>query len=579
MQGTTKNDLIIRIGGEGGEGVISVGDFITQACAHAGLDVYTFKTFPAEIKGGYAMYQVRASTERLYNQGDTFDVLCAFNGEAYNMNRASLRPGTAIVYDSPSDFTPDIPPGVFAYPIPMTQTAKEMNNSRAKNMVAMGAMSILFNIPVESLREVITAKFTRKGEGVVKGNLAAFERGRELAQALNKTDPWTLGTPKGKQDVIVMSGNNAIGLGALIAGLDFFAAYPITPATEVAIYVAKHLPKRGGTLIQAEDEIASISQVLGASYAGKKSMTSTSGPGLSLMSEMLGMAFMAELPCVVVDVQRGGPSTGLPTKHEQSDLFLAIHGGHGDAGRIVLSVESIHDCIDLTVVAFNLAEKYQCPVLLLSDGSLAFSTQNVPYPDPSSYTIVNRKRWDGEGEYRRYALTEDGISPMADPGTPGGMHIATGLEHSEAGLPSYASANHEAMQAKRFNKLKNVVNDVAPVEVDGDGAAERGDIADLGLIAWGSTIGVVREALQRLRAEGYKVSGFYPKLLNPLPVQQFEDFGASCKRLLLPEVNFQGQLAHFVRAETSLRPESYTICGGMPFTPEMIVNKVKEILA
>jgi len=573
MKGITKNDLIIRIGGEGGEGVISVGDFITQACAHAGLDVYTFKTFPAEIKGGYAMYQIRASTEQLYNQGDTFDVLCAFNGEAYDMNRASLKPGTAFVYDSPGDFTPDIPPGVFAYPIPMTQVSKEMNNARAKNMVAMGALSILFNIPVESLRKVIAAKFGRKGEDVVKGNLAAFERGRELAKALDKTDPWTLGTPKAKRDAIVMSGNNAIGLGALIAGLDFFSAYPITPATEVAIYVAKHLPKRGGTLIQAEDEIASISQVLGASYAGKKAMTSTSGPGLSLMSEMLGMAFMSELPCVVVDVQRGGPSTGLPTKHEQSDLFLAIHGGHGDSGRIVLSVESIQDCINLTVVAFNLAEKYQCPVLLLSDGSLAFSTQNVPYPNPDDFHVVNRKRWSGEGEYRRYALTDDGISPMADPGTPGGMHIATGLEHNEAGLPSYSSANHEAMQAKRFRKLKEVVNDVDPVEVDGDGAA------DLGVIAWGSTIGVVREALQRLRAEGYKVKGFYPKLLNPLPVQQFEAFGATCKRLLLPEVNFQGQLAHFVRAETSLRPESYTICGGMPFTPEMIVNKVRKVLS
>ena len=573
MQGIPKNDLIIRIGGEGGEGVISVGDFVTQACAHAGLDVYTFKTFPAEIKGGYAMYQVRASTERLYNQGDTFDVLCAFNGEAYNMNRASLRPGTAIVYDSPSDFTPDIPPGVFAYPIPMTKTAKDMHNLRAKNMVALGAMSVLFNIPVESLREVIATKFARRGEDVVQGNLTAFERGRELAAALDKTDPWTLGTPKGKQDVIVMSGNNAIGLGALIAGLDFFAAYPITPATEVAIYVAKHLPKRCGTLIQAEDEIASISQVLGASYAGKKAMTSTSGPGLSLMSEMLGMAFMSELPCVVVDVQRGGPSTGLPTKHEQSDLFLAIHGGHGDAGRIVLSVESIHDCISLTVVAFNLAEKYQCPVLLLSDGSLAFSTQNVPYPNPDDYHVVERKRWDGNGEYRRYALTEDGISPMVDPGTPGGIHIATGLEHNEIGLPSYSSANHEAMQDKRFRKLKGVINDVAPTEVDGEGTA------DLGVIAWGSTIGVVREALQRLRAEGYRVNGFYPKLLNPLPAQQFEAFGASCKRLLLPEVNFQGQLAHFVRAETSLRPESYTICGGMPFTPEMIVNKVREVLS
>ena len=573
MQGKPKNDLIIRIGGEGGEGVISVGDFITQACAHAGLDVYTFKTFPAEIKGGYAMYQVRASTERLYNQGDTFDVLCAFNGEAYNMNRASLRPGTAIVYDSPGDFTPDIPEGVHAYPIPMTQTAKDMHNPRAKNMVAMGALSVLFNIPVESLRKVLTAKFSRKGEDVVKGNLEALERGRELAAALKKTDPWTIGAPKTPQDVIVMSGNNAIGLGALIAGLDFFSAYPITPATEVAIYVAKHLPKRGGTLIQAEDEIASISQVLGASYAGKKAMTSTSGPGLSLMSEMLGMAFMAELPCVVVDVQRGGPSTGLPTKHEQSDLFLAIHGGHGDAGRIVLSVESVQDCIDLTVVAFNLAEKYQCPVLLLSDGSLAFSTQNVPYPDPGNYKLVERERWNGEGEYHRYTMTADGISPMTDPGVPGGAHIATGLEHSEVGLPSYTSANHEAMQAKRFRKLKTVIDDVAPVEVDGDGTA------DLGVIAWGSTIGVVREALQRLRAEGYKVSGFYPKLLNPLPAQQFEDFGATCKRLLLPEVNFQGQLAHFVRAETSLRPESYTICGGMPFTPEMIVKKVREILA
>jgi len=582
MQGITKNDLIIRIGGEGGEGVISVGDFITQACARAGLDVYTFKTFPAEIKGGYAMYQVRAGTERLYNQGDTFDVLCAFNGEAYDANLARLKPGTTLVYDSPGDFDPEIPSGVYAYPIPMSHTAKEMNNPRAKNMVALGALSILFNIPVEALREVIATKFARRGDAVVQGNLAAFERGRELAAALDKTDPWTLGTPKGKQDVVVLSGNNAIGLGALIAGLDFFAAYPITPATEVAIYVAKHLPKRGGTLIQAEDEIAAISQVVGASYAGKKAMTSTSGPGLSLMSEMLGMAFMSELPCVIVDVQRGGPSTGLPTKHEQSDLFLAIHGAHGDSGRIVLSVESIHDCINLTVVAFNLAEKYQCPVLLLSDGSLAFSTQNVPYPNPDDYHVVERKRWDGKGEYQRYAMTEDGISPMADPGTHGGMHIATGLEHDEAGLPSYTSANHEAMQDKRFRKLKGVVNDVDPVEVDaGEGAGKAGrvDVADLGVIAWGSTIGVVREALQRLRAEGYKVKGFYPKLLHPLPAQQFEDFGATCKRLLLPEVNFQGQLAHFVRAETSLRPESYTICGGMPFTPEMIVNKVREILA
>jgi 2-oxoglutarate ferredoxin oxidoreductase subunit alpha len=569
-----KHDLIIRVGGEGGEGVISTGDMLTQACARAGLDVFTFKTFPAEIKGGYAMYQMRASARPLFNQGDTFDVLCALNGEAYDQNHGRLRPGTALVYDSPgSDFDPDIPPGVHAYPIPMTLTARELKNPRAKNMVALGALSQIFNIPADSLREVLSNKFERKGDAIVEGNLAAFERGRELAAALPKTDSWTMETPATKSDVIVLSGNQAIGLGALIAGLDFFAAYPITPATEIAQYVAKHLPKRGGTLIQAEDEIASISQVVGAAYAGKKAMTATSGPGLSLMCEMLGMAFMSETPCVIVDVQRGGPSTGLPTKHEQSDLFLAIHGGHGDAGRIVLSVENVHDCIGYTVHAFNLAEKYQCPVLLLSDGSLAFSTQTVPAPDPDAFVKVERKRWDGEGEYQRYALTADGVSPMADPGTHGGTHIATGLEHNEIGLPSYTAANHEAMQDKRFRKLKNVADDLPPAEVDGEGETE------LGIIAWGSTIGVVREALQRLRAEGIRIKGFYPKLLWPLPVDQFEQFGASCKSLLLPEVNFQGQLAHFVRAETSLRPQSYTICGGQPFTPDMIVHKVKEVLA
>jgi 2-oxoglutarate ferredoxin oxidoreductase subunit alpha len=569
-----KKDLTIRVAGEGGEGIISTGDFITQACARAGLEVYTFKTFPAEIKGGYAMYQMRASDARLYNQGDTFDVLCAFNGQAFDLNRSQLLPGKAVVYDGPGgDFEPEIPEGVHAYAIPMTLTAKELGNIKFKNMVAMGALSQLFNISEQALREVLSSKFAKKGEAVLGGNLAAFTRGRELAALLPKTDAWRVSDPiNEKRDVILVSGNDAVGMGALIAGLDFFAAYPITPATEIARYVARHLPKRGGTLIQAEDEIASVSQVVGASFAGKKAMTATSGPGLALMGEMLGMSFMSETPCVVVDVQRGGPSTGLPTKHEQSDLFMAIHGSHGDCGRIVLSVEDVGDCIALTVEAFNLAEKYQCPVLLLSDGSLAFSTQTVPYPDPAQFKIVNRKRWDGAGEYKRYRLTSDGISPMADPGTPGGMHVATGLEHNEAGLPSYASANHEAMQAKRFNKLKTVVDDMAPIEIDGEGEAA------LGIIAWGSTIGVVREAVARLRDQGYSVKGFYPKLLWPLAVKQYEDFGAICGKTLLAEVNYLGQLAHFVRAETNLNPISYTLCGGLPFTPAMIVAKAKEVL-
>ncbi|MES9857554.1 MAG: 2-oxoacid:acceptor oxidoreductase subunit alpha [Sedimenticola sp.] len=570
---TEKNDLIIRIAGEGGEGIVSTGDFISAACARAGLEIYTFKTFPAEIKGGYCLYQLRTSAERVYNQGDTFDVFVAYNGEAYELNKHLLTPGTAFVYDGPGgDFEPEIPEGVTAYAIPMSTTAKKLGSYRSKNMVALGALSVLFNIPESTLIEVLTNKFKPKGEDILEFNLKAFAEGKKLAAEYDKTDSYRVADATEPKDVILIAGNEAVGMGAILGKLDFFSAYPLTPATEVAKYVAAQIPKTGGTLIQAEDEIASISQVMGASYAGKRSMTATSGPGLALMAEMIGMSTMAELPALIVDVQRGGPSTGLPTKHEQSDLFLAIHGGHGDSPRIVLSVEDVNDCVNMTVAALNLTEQYQCPVIMLSDGSLAFSTQTIPTPDPDSFEIVERTRWDGEGEYMRYKMTENLISPMADPGTPGAEHVAASLEHLESGAPSFAPEPHEANSRKRFDKIKPVIDQWPAAEVDGEGDA------DVGIITWGSTIGVVREAVARLQAEGKKVKAMYPKLLYPMPVDQYEAFAADCKQILVPEVNYQGQLSHFIRAETSIKPVPYTICGGLPFTPAQIVNKVKEII-
>lgn len=569
---TEKNDLIIRIAGEGGEGIVSTGDFISAACARAGLEIYTFKTFPAEIKGGYCLYQLRTSAERVYNQGDTFDVFVAYNGEAYELNKHLLTPGTTFVYDGPGgDFEPEIPEGVTAYAIPMSKTAKALGSYRSKNMVALGALSVLFNINETTLIEVLTNKFKPKGEEMLEFNLKAFAEGKKLAAEHEKTDIWRVADATDPKDVILIAGNEAVGLGAILGRLEFFSAYPLTPATEVAKYVSAHLPKTGGTLIQAEDEIASMAQILGASYAGKRSMTATSGPGLALMGELIGMSAMAELPALIVDVQRGGPSTGLPTKHEQSDLFIAIHGGHGDAPRIVLSVEDVNDCVNMTVAALNLTEQYQCPVILLSDGSLAFSTQTIPTPDPDSFEIVERTRWDGEGEFVRYKMTENLISPMADPGTPGAMHVAASLEHAESGAPKYTPENHEANARKRFNKIKAVIDQYPPAEIQGEGDA------DVGIIAWGSTIGVVREAVARMRAEGKKVKAMYPKLIYPMPVDQYETFAATCKQILVPEVNFQGQLSHFIRAETSIKPVSYTICGGLPFTPAQIVTKVKEI--
>ena len=569
-----KRDLTIRVAGEGGEGVVSTGDFMTAACARAGLEVYTFKTFPAEVKGGYCLFQMRTSDEPVYNQGDSFDVFVAFNGEAYELNKHLLVPGTVLVWDGPGgDFEPEIPEGVISYAIPMTQTSKELGSIRSKNMVALGAVSTLFNVNEDTLIEVLTNKFEKKGADVLGFALKSFEAGKKLGQSHEKTDPYAIVEGKQGKDNIVIAGNEACGLGGILGGLEFFSAYPITPATEVAKYVSAHIPKTGGTLIQAEDEIASLAQVLGASYAGKRSMTSTSGPGLALMSELIGMATMSETPCLIIDVQRGGPSTGLPTKHEQSDLFLAVHGGHGDSPRIVMSVENVKDCIHMTAQALNIAEKYQSPVILCSDGSLAFSTQTVERPNPNDFEIINRKRWDGKSEYKRYEFTDDLISPMCDPGVEGGEHVATGLEHTETGAPNFTPEWHERNADKRFDKLKPLIDDLGPQEVDGD----RDEEVDVGIISWGSTIGVVREAIQRLRAEGVKVKGFYPKLMYPMPVKEYEAFASKCKKILVPEVNYQGQLSFFIRAETSIDPIPYTICGGLPFTPAMIVDKVKEI--
>lgn len=575
-----RDDVIIRIGGEGGEGIISSGDIITGASAKAGFHVYTFKTFPAEIRGGYAMYQLRASSKQILSQGDGFDVFVAFNNDAYQVNKKELKPGTVLLWDGPEggDIQPESHPGIISYAVPMTKIAKdELKAPKAKNMVALGAISTLFSFPIETLKENIRLKFGKKGQEVVDINIRAIDMGKEYVEKnIKKQDPYRLGEPQAKdKDVIVISGNEAVGLGALAAKVEFFSAYPITPATEIAIMLSRNLPKLGGTLVQAEDEIASLGNVIGASYAGVKSMTATSGPGLSLMTELLGLASIAEIPLVVANVQRGGPSTGLPTKHEQSDLFTAVYGGHGDMSRIVLAVDNVEDCFHLTVDAFNLAEKYQIPVILLSDGSLGFRTEGIKVPDPSTLKLVDRKWYEpkgGEEAYKRYEYTKDLVSPMSKPGQPGGNYVATGLEHGEVSRPVYTPENHTRMIDKRFGKLANIEDEYKPTEREGD------ENADLGVISWGSTQGAVREALARARADGLKVAALYPKLIFPLPEKAIAKFAKSVKKILIPEINKQAQFAELVRARTGIDSIRYNIYGGLPFPPGDIYNKIKEVI-
>jgi 2-oxoglutarate ferredoxin oxidoreductase subunit alpha len=304
-------------------------------------------------------------------------------------------------------------------------------------------------------------------------------------------------------------------------------------------------------------------------------MTATSGPGISLMSEMIGMSSMSELPIVIVGVQRGGPATGLPTKHEQSDLFISAHGSHGDAPRIVLAAESVADCYELTVKAFELAEKYQMPVFMLSDGSMGFRTESIARPDMNAAKRARRKRFEGlkgDEKYHRYAHTDDHISPVAFPGDKGGRHIATGLEHAESGAPRYDAANRNKMMDKRYGKIANIEDEYGQVEVEGD------ENADIGLIAWGSTIGCVRETVQRLRAKGLKVAAMYPKLVWPIPEKQINAFGKRCKKIMVPEVNYQGQFAELIKSKTNIDVIKYNIYAGAPFTPNEMCAKVEEVI-
>lgn len=561
--------MVIRLAGESGEGVISSGDILTQAAARGGYYTQTFRTYPAEIKGGPCMYQVRMGSERIYSHGRHVDLLVCFNQEAWDLHWDSLAADGVILYDStaveiPAEYLPR------ARPVRMEQLAKEIGgSSRAKNMVAVGAVTGVINFDTTPIQELVLRRYAHK-TGVADANIAALNAGADEAADLRGSR--IIAAPvEVAEDRVLMSGNQAIALGAIAAGLDYFGGYPITPASDILEWLSAKLPATGGITIQCEDEIASLASVIGASYAGAKAATATSGPGLSLMSELLGYAGTAEIPCVIIDAQRGGPSTGLPTKTEQSDLNHALYGGHGEAPRVVMAPTSVEDCFWATIDAFNCAEKYQVPVIILTDQGLATRMEVIHKPDTSKVERVERKtRKDAAGEYRRYALTDDSVSPMGIPGEEGGQYVATGIEHDELGHPAYTPENHVAMQTKRWAKLAPLSNGDARHASVGD------DAPDIAIIGFGSTFGPVQEAVLKAKAEGLSVGAFYPRVLGPLPVEKLNAFAANAKAVLVPEVNFTGQLARLLKSECAFALQSHAKCDGLPFTGEDIYEKIQE---
>lgn len=578
----TKRDLVIRVAGEAGEGVLSTGQLITQAASRAGYGVLTDSVPPAEIKGGHSLFQIRLSANRLYHRGDEVDILLAFNEEAYEKNHRDLRPGGLLIYDS-AEFTPpeEAARRFKVYPLPLTELAKQqLQFELGKNVVAVGAVAALFGLGEEYINQLIAERFARKGEEVLAKNLRALELGkRYVEEHIPDRATLQLAAEGKRSDTMVVSGNQAISLGAIVAGCRRYAGYPITPATDIMEFLAAELPKVGGAVVQAEDEIAAIGMVLGASYAGEKAMTATSGPGFSLMVEMLGLAAMAEIPCVVVDAQRAGPSTGMPTRHEQGDLYLAALGGHGEIQRVVLAPVSVTDCFWQTINAFNLAEQFQLPVVLLTDTVLAVRTESIPRPDLGQVRLVERERFRGngkvpaeEGRYQRYEITASGVSPMAVPGTPGGQYVATGLEHNELGRPRYDVLTHTRMTDKRFRKLQLAAAAAPPPHRYGAPDAE------VGIITWGSTFGTVVEAVDRLAEAGIPVDALAPRMVWPLPTHQLDEFVRSKRAILVPEVNYTGQFALFLKAQYQREFAQLTTYGGTPFRVAQIVEAVERLV-
>jgi 2-oxoglutarate ferredoxin oxidoreductase subunit alpha len=525
------------------------------------------------------MFQARIAPEEVWSQGDDLDMLIAFDQESIDRYYKLIREGGILIYNS-NDSQPPAQTGVTQYGLPLNDLAKSINFQRGRNIITIGAMVKLFDLSFDTAKSVVEKQLGRKKE-MLEQNLLALKTGFDyIEQNVTKTAPYHL-TPKEDakdQERLVISGNQALAMGAIAAGCRFYAGYPITPATDIMEFLAGEFPRIGGTVIQAEDEIAAIAMAFGASYDGVRSMTATSGPGLSLMVEMLGHATMAEVPLVVVDVQRAGPSTGMPTKVSQGDLRISVFGAHDDAPRIVVAPVSVEDNFYQIINAFNLAEKYQTPVIFLSDQDMSVRVQTIPPFDLSRVHIEPRLLWDGRdpASFERYKDTPSGVSPMSIPGMKGGQYVAEGLEHLPNGEPDYTPEMHAKNMFKRGKKIR-----AAAADAEKWGMLEYfgNRNAPVAIVGWGSTIGPVREAVERAEAEGLPVAVMYTKMIYPLPRMEIADFIRHRQAIIVPEMNYTGQFARMIQAEYWREVVSLRKYGGVPFSTREIYDEIKRVYA
>jgi len=565
--GAGLSSVSVVLAGSGGAGVMTAGNVLLEAAALSGYYALMTRSSGPQIRGGEAAAMIRIARAPVECMGGSFRLLAAVDWDNVQRFAAEIPlAGDALLVGDPARGEP---PGVFTVGgtryagVELTRMAKEIAGGRA-NMVLLGYVAALLGLPQHALGQA-AGRVLGSRPGVLEPSLAALAAGRAAASG---TSPGLqlAPAPACTDGRWLLTGNEAAGLGAIKAGVRFVAAYPITPATELLEWMSSALPEAGGVLVQAEDELASINMIIGSSFGGVPALTATSGPGLALMMESIGLAVAAEVPLVVVDVMRVGPSTGIPTKSEQGDLNIAIHGLPGDAPHLVLAPNGLGDCLRTTRWAVHLAEVLQVPALVLSDQFLGQARAVIDRPEDPPFAARRLTAGPDPGDYRRYEVTPTGISPMAVPGTPGGTYTADGLAHSESGTPSSQAADHVAQLRKRRHKLEQHDFGELWADIEGDG--------DLVVITFGSCTGPLREACAAARARGLALRLVSLRLLAPLERDRLGNLLAGASRAVVVEQNPDGQLYRYLRSEldVELPMDSLHKPGAQQFQPDELLE-------
>ncbi len=578
------NEVVIRIAGNSQDGIQAIGGFLARLAGRSEQEVMTFMTIPATISGGPSIFQVRMGSGEVLSSGDEADVLLAFYQHSYEGHLNSLKKGGIVLYDSdhviPNE---EFKKNYHHLGIPISGLTVEAIGGTAKdkgkNIFALGLIAKMFDLNIPKLEKLIGERFTGKDTSILNNALAAFHAGyaNPLGNVL-ETFKFVASQDKGGHQV-VMNGNEALGYGLIAAGVRFGAGYPITPWSDIMELLRRELPKYGGTFVQTEDEIAAISMAIGASYAGRVAVTGSSGPGISLKTEALGWAVMAEMPLVIVDVQRGGPSTGMPTNIEQSDLNIAINGGHGDSPRVVIAPANVEDCFYMAIEAVNIARKYSVPVIILTDQGIATRIEAFTEPNLEKVCQDISPDFTPVAEHKPYDLSAaNGITTHLPPGTKinsGKYPIVTGLEHDELGHPTGSPKLHMQMTAKRRKKLQALGAALPVPKIYGP---PEGNVL---LVGWGSTEGPLKEAVDRARAAGDSVSSIHIRHVNPLP-NGLENIFSGFNHVLVVEMNDEGlygfgQLGALLRARyCDAKIHGINKTDGLTWKVKDILERAKE---